>query len=89
MKEKKSYTVSQAAEHLGISRSAVHKAIKTGRLKAKSAVLKLRSWAIDSVNLESFQVSESHQERVIKKSYQVDSKPNLIYTFLAQWAPVL
>ena len=86
MKQKKSYTIAQAAEHLGISRSAVHKAIKTGRLKAKSAVLKLRSWAIDSASLASFRVSESHQGRVIKKSYQVDSKPILTYNIPTYWS---
>jgi excisionase family DNA binding protein len=63
MPSKKEYTIQQASKVLGISRAAVYKAIKTGRLKARSTIVKLQKWLINPTDLKSYQVSFSHQER--------------------------
>jgi excisionase family DNA binding protein len=63
MPRKRTYTILEAARKLGISRAAVHKAIKAGRLKARHKVVKLRSWIIEAADLASYQVSIPQQER--------------------------
>lgn len=60
---KRIYTILEAAKVLGISRAGVHKAIKTGRLNARSKTIRLKAWLINATDLRSYQVSISHQER--------------------------
>jgi predicted DNA-binding protein (UPF0251 family) len=62
MQAKHSFTLLEAARRLGISRAAVHKAIRAGRLKARSRVVKLRTWLIDGRDLAAYRVSFLHQE---------------------------
>jgi excisionase family DNA binding protein len=62
MQSKRSFTLMEAAQRLGISRAAVHKAIRTGRLRARYRLVKLRAWLIDESDLRAYRVSPSHQE---------------------------
>jgi excisionase family DNA binding protein len=62
MTAKKSFTLMQAAQRLGISRAAVHKAIQSGRLRARYKVIKLRQWMIESADLSAYRVSFLHQQ---------------------------
>jgi predicted DNA-binding protein (UPF0251 family) len=48
MAKKKSCTISEAAKHLGISRVAVHLAIKKGRLNAAPGEITVKAMLIDS-----------------------------------------
>jgi excisionase family DNA binding protein len=67
MKKPKSYTITEAAKALGISRAAVHEAIKSGRLKAKvgtitkTIVQETQGWVITDDAIKSYQVSAPHQ----------------------------
>ena len=60
------YTLSEAARKLGISRQAVHEAIKKGLLEAhkakitKTIVQVTRGWIIHAEALDKYQVSDSH-----------------------------
>ena len=60
------YTLSEAARKLGISRQAVHEAIKKGLLEAhkanitKTIVRVTRGWLIHADALTKYQVSDSH-----------------------------
>lgn len=71
MPTKKGYTLTEAANELGLTRGAVHKAIKTGRLKAlrgkitKTIVHETTGWVITKPALEAYRasISLSHQER--------------------------
>jgi predicted DNA-binding protein YlxM (UPF0122 family) len=63
------YTLSEAARKLGISRQAVHEAIKRGLLEAhkakitKTIVQVTRGWVIHAEALKKYQVSDSHITR--------------------------
>jgi predicted DNA-binding protein YlxM (UPF0122 family) len=63
------YTLSEAATQLGISRQAVHEAIKRGLLEAhkakitKTIVRVTRGWLIHADALEKYEVSDSHITR--------------------------
>ena len=67
--KKKTFTITEAAKRLGISRAAVHKAIQEGRLEAKEAkiiktiVHETTGWVITAAAISNFQVSVSHQTR--------------------------
>lgn len=69
MKPKRFYTITEAAKELGLTRSAVHEAIKTGRLDADwgKVVQVAEAWRIPSKAVRSFRVSSLHQE-IAKKS---------------------
>jgi hypothetical protein len=60
------YTLSEAAKKLGISRQAVHEAIKKGLLEAhkakitKTIVRVTQGWVIEPDALIKYQVSQSH-----------------------------
>ncbi|HXF75906.1 MAG TPA: helix-turn-helix domain-containing protein [Methylomirabilota bacterium] len=70
---KKTYTITEAAKKLGISRQAVHDAIKKGLLEAEKGkfvqVIEIkrtvRGWHIPAAELEAYRkrLSLSHQER--------------------------
>jgi len=63
------YTLSEAAKKLGISRQAVHEAIKKGLLEAhkgkitRTIVQVTRGWMIHAEALLKYQVSQSHISR--------------------------
>ena len=63
------YTLSEAATKLGISRQAVHEAIRKGLLEAhkakitKTIVQVTRGWVIHADALGKYQVSDSHITR--------------------------
>jgi predicted DNA-binding protein (UPF0251 family) len=63
MPRKKSYTITEAAAILKISRAAVHEAIKMKRLKAKQGwvVKRTRAWRIDPKSLKAYRVSAKRQ----------------------------
>ena len=67
MKKPKTYTLTEAAKKLGISRQAVHKAIGDGRLKAKEGkivkTIVARGLIITEEALEAYEVSAPQQER--------------------------
>jgi excisionase family DNA binding protein len=64
---KRSYTITEAAKELGITRAAVHRAIKQGRLEAeRGEIIKLvrtktKGWKISRPSLDSYRVSSLHQ----------------------------
>jgi len=70
MAAKKTYTITEAAKKLGITRAAVHEAIKKGRLEAErgkithTRIVKttVTGWKIDARSLETYRVSDTHQE---------------------------
>jgi len=61
------YTITEAAKELGITRAAVHRAIKQGRLEAeRGEIIKLvrtktKGWKITQPSLNSYRVSLLHQ----------------------------
>ena len=65
---KKFYTLTEAANSLGISRNAVHQAIKQKRLKAKRGKFKVErtitrtvtGWIIEATELKKYRVSDMH-----------------------------
>ena len=63
MAKNKPYTISQASKYLGISRAAVHLAIKKGKLKATwgetTQVVEVR--LIDPKSLETYRVDLTRQ----------------------------
>lgn len=65
--KKTHYTVTEAAKKLGISRQAVHEAIRKGQLKAKQGqitktiVQSTRGWVITEDALRTYKVSPLHQ----------------------------
>jgi hypothetical protein len=69
--KKTSYTITEAAEKLGISRQAVHKAIRRQLLQAErgtfTEVVIRKGWVISKAALSEYRktygVSLSHQER--------------------------
>ena len=64
---KRNYSISEAAKALGITRSAVHRAIKQRRLEAERGELiriirtKTKGWTISQKSLNAYRVSELHQ----------------------------
>ncbi len=70
------YTITQAAGKLGISRAAVHEAIRKGRLDAKKGkifqthIIKVvrQGWLIPSKALADYRVSLLHQQSGKKTS---------------------
>jgi excisionase family DNA binding protein len=63
MTRKQAYTVVEAAKRLGISKQAVRAAIKVGRLRARSGVVRKHVVLIPVAALDAFSVSQSHQAR--------------------------
>jgi|KBSMisStandDraft_5_1062788.scaffolds.fasta_scaffold2251418_1 excisionase family DNA binding protein len=61
MPAKKTYTLTEAAKKLKISRQAVHKAIAAGSLKARRVKVTREEWQISAKALESYSVSALHQ----------------------------
>ena len=63
VKKHKSYTITEAAKSLGVSRQAVHEAIKNGLLKAKwgEVIVTKKALLISEESLNSYQVSIRHQ----------------------------
>jgi hypothetical protein len=66
---KKTYTIREASEKLGITPESVLKAIQKGRLKARKKVVNIPQeiWMIDDASVESYVVSKSHQKRGLKR----------------------
>jgi len=60
-KKTQSFTITEAAKALGISRAAVFEAIRTGRLKAKRGQIVQTVWLVSAGALESYQVSARHK----------------------------
>jgi predicted DNA-binding protein (UPF0251 family) len=61
-KRKKTYTITEAARILGLSRAAVHAAITAGRLKARAHEVKRIVWRIDARSVRGYTVSRAHQK---------------------------
>lgn len=67
--KKTHYTITEAAKELGVTRAAVHRAIKQGRLDAvrgsfkvvRTVTVKKKGWRISAKALESYRVSALHQ----------------------------
>jgi excisionase family DNA binding protein len=63
----RNYTITEAAKQLGISRAAVHRAIKQGRLEAergeivRTITTRTRGWKISQKSLTDYRVSLLHQ----------------------------
>ena len=57
----KSYTITEAAKKLGISRQAVHAAIKRGLIEAERGEIVQTVWLIPAKSLKSYRVSDVHQ----------------------------
>jgi excisionase family DNA binding protein len=61
------YTITEAAKELGITRAAVHRAIKQGRLEGERGEIikiirtKTKGWQISRPSLDSYRVSLLHQ----------------------------
>jgi excisionase family DNA binding protein len=61
------YSISEAAKALNITRSAVHRAIKQGRLEAERGEInriirtKTKGWKISQKSLNAYRVSLLHQ----------------------------
>ncbi len=63
------HTITQAAKILGVTRPAIHRAIKQGRLDAdrgefeivKIVKTKIKGWRISSKSLDLYRVSSLHQ----------------------------
>jgi hypothetical protein len=63
MPAKKTFTIAEAAKKLGISRQAIHEAIKTDKLKAKRGRVVKIVWLVSVSAIKNYQVSLSHQQR--------------------------
>lgn len=55
-------SVIEATRVLGISREAIYRAIKEGRLKARQRTVTRRIWQIARESLSGFKVSEHHKK---------------------------
>ena len=66
-KQKKSYTIPEAAAKLGITRAAIHDAIKKGRLEAEWGETVIRALLITAENLNAT-ASIPHGKPVGKKN---------------------
>jgi len=77
--QKRYYTITEAAKELGITRAAVHRAIKRGRLEAERGEIikfvrtKTKGWKISQPSLNSYRVSLLHQWVGEKNSVTVDN----------------
>jgi excisionase family DNA binding protein len=65
--KKTHFTIAEAAARLGISRAAVHEAVRTGRLEAKRGQVMRTIWLIPARALRSYKPSSSHQQRGKKR----------------------
>lgn len=63
MPRSKSYTLTEAAKKLGISRQAVHEAIQKGQLKAEKTEVTQTIWLIPESAIQDYHVSASHKRR--------------------------
>ncbi len=72
-KRKNTYTITEAARILGVTRSGVFVAIKAGRLKAKPRKVTRILGQIDAGSVRRFKVSLSHQVRG-QKAHRKTSK---------------
>jgi excisionase family DNA binding protein len=59
----KTYTISEAAKRLGVSRAAIYKAIKDQRLNAEWVKTVVRTRVVSAESIDSYQVDSSRQER--------------------------
>lgn len=77
------YTISQAARKLGISRAAVHLAIKRGRLEGQWGqvvrLVKTKALRISAASLAAYRVSLTHKQAGEKKTLMLDSTIKRIY----------
>jgi hypothetical protein len=61
------FTITEAAKELGITRAAVHRAIKQGRLEAergeiiRTITTRTKGWKISAKSLNNYRVSSLHQ----------------------------
>ena len=60
---KKHLTITEAAKRLGITRAAVHDAIRKGRLKATWGEMTVRARLISAEDIKNYRVDASRQER--------------------------
>lgn len=65
MSKPASFTITEAARQLGVTRASVFEAIKTGRLEADWGetvqVIRRKAWKIPADVLEKYRVSLAHQ----------------------------
>jgi hypothetical protein len=67
----KKYTITEAAEQLGITRAAVHLAIQKKKLRAKWGTVTQKALLIDSKDLDAYKVDLARQ-RSGKKTNELD-----------------
>jgi hypothetical protein len=73
-KTPKTHTITEAAKQLGITRAAVHQAIRKGHLEAdwgetvQVIEIRKKSWKISGDSLQKYRVSLSHQHAGKKTS---------------------
>ena len=60
--KKQSFTISQAAEYLGVTRAAVHLAVQKKKLRAKWGKVTQRALLIDARDLETYKVDLTRQK---------------------------
>jgi len=72
-KRKNTYTITEAARIIGVSRSGVFEAIKAGRLKAIPRKVTRSLWQIEAGSVRRYKVSLSHQARG-QKAHRKTSK---------------
>ncbi len=66
--KKKHFTITEASKKLGISRQAVHEAIRKGQLRAEKGQIVVSAWLIPQTALKSYRVSLSHKRRGSKNT---------------------
>ena len=62
-KKNSTYTISEAAKKLGVTRAAVYEAIRKGRLTAQWGEMTVRARLISVEDLRKYRVDSSRQER--------------------------
>ncbi len=72
-KRKNTYTITEAARIIGVSRAGVFEAIKAGRLKAIPRKVTRILWQIEAGSVRRYKVSLSHQARG-QKAHRKTSK---------------
>jgi len=66
-KKKTHFTITEAAKKLGVTRAAVHDAIRKGRLNAEWGEIRQEALLISAADLKNYRVDESRQDRGKKK----------------------
>lgn len=68
MKKSKSYTITEAAKKLGVSRQAVHEAIQKEQLRAEKGEIVQEVWLIPESALKTYRQKYSRKRRPKKST---------------------